>query len=86
VKDAESNPTRVFVGGTRARLGLYLSIMRTKASDRSGALGLQLGRGETNERKAVWAGFNKNLNFWPKANIKYRNVFQIFSNLFMKAN
>jgi hypothetical protein len=56
------------------------------ASDRSGSLGLQLGRGEMKERKAGWAGFNKNLNFWPKANIKYKNVFHYFSNLFMKAD
>jgi hypothetical protein len=52
--------------------------MRTKASGWSGALGLQLGCGEMKERKACWAGFNKNLNFWPKAYIKYRNVFHFF--------
>jgi hypothetical protein len=73
-----------FTGGTRAQLGLCLGRVRTKASNWSGVLGLQLGRGEMNERKTGWAGFNKNLNFWPKANISYRNVF-IF-NIFMKAN
>jgi hypothetical protein len=52
--------------------------VRTKASSWSGALDLQLGRGEMKETKAGWAGVNKNLNFWPKANIKYINVFHFF--------
>jgi hypothetical protein len=53
-----------FISGTRARLGLCLDTVKTKASGRSSMLGHQLGHGEMNERKAGWTGFNKNLNFF----------------------
>jgi hypothetical protein len=56
--------------------------MRTKASNWLGALGLQLGHGEMKEREAGWAGFNKNLIFFPKANIKYRNIFDFFKSFY----